>query len=156
MIKVINDVLTKEECEDMIIKINNSKLRLVETDDAKYHRHQEENDELAKLLFTRMGTSLGVNPNIRYSKYDPGMEFKKHTDKVNQDKHGRRSVMTVCIYLNDDFEGGETCFYDNDRITHVVVPKTGKACIFDHNLTHCGNKVINGNKYLLRTDLMTQ
>jgi hypothetical protein len=53
------------------------------------------------------------------------------------------------IYLNDNFKGGETRFND-----FVVAPKKGSALVFYHYLEHEGAEVIEGIKYVLRTDIM--
>ena len=53
------------------------------------------------------------------------------------------------IYLNEEFEGGETKF---DKFS--IIPKTGMALVFPHHLLHQGNSVVSGVKYVLRTDVM--
>ena len=53
------------------------------------------------------------------------------------------------IYLNDDFEGGETTF---EQFT--VQPKKGTALIFHHPIKHAGEQIRSGVKYALRTDVM--
>jgi hypothetical protein len=53
------------------------------------------------------------------------------------------------LLLNDGFEGGETSFEDA-----TIVPATGKALFFVHQLRHKGQPVIRGRKYVLRTDVM--
>ena len=53
------------------------------------------------------------------------------------------------IYLNDNFKGGETKFNDL-----VIAPKKGSALLFYHYLEHEGAEVIEGIKYVLRTDIM--
>jgi hypothetical protein len=53
------------------------------------------------------------------------------------------------IYLNDDFKGGATTFNDI-----VVRPKKGSALIFYPYLEHEGSEVLEGTKYVLRTDIM--
>ena len=57
--------------------------------------------------------------------------------------------MTFMVYLNDDFEGGETDFGD-----FLVTPKIGDALCFMHSSMHEGRAVSNGTKYVLRTDVM--
>ena len=57
-------------------------------------------------------------------------------------------VLTWTVYLNDDFEGGETEFlYQNKRIR----PKAGTGCVFPTGFlhTHRGNPPIGGTKYIL-------
>ena len=53
------------------------------------------------------------------------------------------------IYLNDNYVGGETTFNEIS-----ILPKQGKALIFQHDLEHEGSSVIQGIKYVLRTDIM--
>jgi prolyl 4-hydroxylase len=53
------------------------------------------------------------------------------------------------IYLNDNYDGGETTF---NRLT--IQPRQGTALIFLHDLEHEGSSVRRGIKYVLRTDIM--
>ncbi|STD12559.1 Uncharacterised protein [Chryseobacterium carnipullorum] len=54
------------------------------------------------------------------------------------------------VYLNDDFEGGETEFEN----LFTVAPKKGSAMVFYHPLRHEGKILISGKKYVLRTDVI--
>ena len=53
------------------------------------------------------------------------------------------------IYLNDDFEGGATRF-----MQAAVKPVKGTALVFAHPLSHQGDPVTAGRKYVVRTDVM--
>jgi prolyl 4-hydroxylase len=53
------------------------------------------------------------------------------------------------IYLNDDFEGGETRF---ERAT--IRPVKGMALVFEHSMLHEGAEVVRGRKYVMRTDVI--
>lgn len=99
---------------------------------------------------------VGCNPMFRIAKYQPGGQFEIHMDGVNEDDHENTSVLTLNIFLNDDFDGGETDFLHNKRLRCSVLPEVGKAALFDHGQYHRGNKVSNGEKYLLRTDIMVK
>jgi hypothetical protein len=57
--------------------------------------------------------------------------------------------MIFMIYLNDDFEGGETTFPE-----FLIRPEQGMALIFNHDVYHSGREVTRGTKYVLRTDVM--
>ena len=57
------------------------------------------------------------------------------------------------VYLNGDFEGGETTF-EISRDPVRVVPRTGMALVFYHRLLHEGAEVLTGRKYVLRSDVM--
>jgi len=62
------------------------------------------------------------------------------------------------IYLNAEFEGGETVFYEKNsrRKSHCVKPQTGMCIVFyqGNKLPHEGAKIIHGKKYIMRTDVM--
>lgn len=93
----------------------------------------------------------GVNDLFRVYRYSPGQEFKTHMDGTYEKSDTERSKITVLVYLNDAFEGGETEFVIPHR---VVSPTTGKLLLFTHKQLHKGNMVSDGLKYVLRTDLM--
>ena len=69
-----------------------------------------------------------------------------------------KSYLTCLIYLNDDFEGGETRFYLPSGCARGLVPKTGSIAIFPQgntaSLIHEGTKVTQGTKYVVRTDVL--
>ncbi|TAG02318.1 MAG: oxidoreductase, 2OG-Fe(II) oxygenase [Cytophagia bacterium] len=94
---------------------------------------------------------LGLNELFRFYRYKPKEEFKKHRDESYIRNENEMSFYTFMIYLNNDFKGGETTF-NNNKIT----PITGMALVFLHSLEHSGNPVIEGTKYVLRTDIMYQ
>jgi hypothetical protein len=62
------------------------------------------------------------------------------------------SLLTVLVYLNDDFEGGQTRFME--QLDEVVEPERGAAVLFQHKIRHEGCEVRRGKKYALRTDVM--
>ncbi len=94
-------------------------------------------------------TAIGLNELFRFYRYKPGEEFKKHRDQSYSRNSLEASYYTFMVYLNQDFEGGETTF--NER---VIRPLTGMALIFLHSLEHAGSPVRKGIKYVLRTDIM--
>lgn len=93
--------------------------------------------------------AIGLNELFRFYRYEPGQQFKKHRDQSYIRNSEEASYYTFMIYLNDGFQGGETTF---DAVT--VSPKKGSALIFNHFLEHEGTEVIEGVKYVLRTDVM--
>lgn len=94
---------------------------------------------------------FGLNEMFRFYKYEPGQKFSRHRDGSYQRNAEEFSILTLLIYLNEDFEGGETCFGDFD-----FKPETGTALVFNHRVLHQGNELIKGVKYVLRTDIMYQ
>ena len=85
--------------------------------------------------------------------YDPYPGDDDDLKKRMNNNSGPRRY-TILIYLNDDFEGGETEF---PNIGRKIVPEKGKAVLFvntDNNENiykesyHGGNPVKNGTKWV--------
>ena len=87
--------------------------------------------------------------------HDSEQRFAPHFDGYFSRPSGERNQLTFMVYLNEDFTGGETKFYDDDRgLRFAVRPERGTALIFVHLQLHEGAAVISGRKYVLRTDVM--
>jgi len=101
---------------------------------------------------------VGLNERLRFLRYDPGQKFVPHTDGQyrRQDGSGEKSFITVQLYLNEGFKGGETTFIDTNNAKHrVSFPiKTGMVLLFEHRIVHEGTAVKEGRKYLMRTNVM--
>ncbi|CAL2083356.1 2OG-Fe(II) oxygenase [Tenacibaculum sp. 190524A02b] len=94
--------------------------------------------------------AIGLNEMFRVYKYSKGQRFKMHIDGSYQRNFSESSLFSFLIYLNDNFEGGETEF----RKLHTITPQKGTALVFKHKLKHEGKEVTTGIKYVLRTDIM--
>ena len=93
--------------------------------------------------------AIGLNERFRYYRYTPGQKFASHRDGSFRRPNGEESKLTCILYLNDNFSGGETAVKDR-----VIEPKRGMALIFRHEFLHEGRPVLQGIKYVLRTDIM--
>jgi len=98
-------------------------------------------------------TMSGLNERFRFYRYHPGQSFRWHLDASFRRNAQERSWFSLIIYLNDDFEGGETEF-DLRQGFHRVNPEQGMVLVFEHPLRHQGAAVVRGVKYVLRTDVM--
>jgi hypothetical protein len=105
----------------------------------------------------------GFNERWRYYRYDPGERFALHYDGHFQRSEDEVSQLTFMIYLNEDFEGGQTNFYflpagawfvQSAEPSLGVKPERGAALVFIHRRLHEGAPVTAGRKYVLRTDVM--
>ena len=65
---------------------------------------------------------------------------------------GTCSDRTLVVYLNDDFDGGETGF---DQAGLRVRAATGEGVLFDHSLSHAGVIVRRSTEYILRASVAT-
>ena len=93
--------------------------------------------------------AVGINERMRFYRYRVGEQFDWHRDGYFERTNGQRSRLTFMVYLNDGFAGGET----SSGFARVV-PTKGTALFFIHELTHKGEPVVEGTKYVLRTDVM--
>lgn len=94
--------------------------------------------------------AVGLNERFRIYRYEPGQFFRWHLDGAFQRSFRERSLVTLMIYLNEGFRGGRTEF---DLIGDVE-PERGMALLFQHCALHQGARVVEGVKYVLRTDVM--
>jgi hypothetical protein len=121
-------------------------------------------ERVRPLVPARIGrrAARGCNPNIRLYKYGPGQRFGPHVDGAQTLADGSRTEFTLLLYLNDaGLEGGATVFYAThaplpDNVALRFAPQQGTCLLHAHGdrcLTHEGEAVRRGTKYLLRTDV---
>jgi len=111
-------------------------------------------------------TPVSLNPCFRVVRYSPGGFFFPHFDGGFQTSPTKTSLKTFMLYLNDsdEFKGGPTNFYNSqqqhyekprdENVIHRYYPKTGSCLVFNHCLTHDGGILLEGEKWLLRTEVM--
>jgi hypothetical protein len=93
----------------------------------------------------------GVHVPLRIYRYEPGQHFGPHQDQSYFGPAGEKSLLTLMVYLNEGFGGGETDFPEQNEI---IVPRTGTALLFQHMLLHAGRRVSSGTKLVLRSDVL--
>jgi predicted 2-oxoglutarate/Fe(II)-dependent dioxygenase YbiX len=100
---------------------------------------------------------VGLNERLRFLRYSPGDYFILHFDGCFRRQDEERSFITLQLYLNEGFDGGDTTFIDIDTDATIgVKPKTGNVFIFQHDIYHSGAEVTQGHKYAVRTEVMFQ
>merc|ERR1719265_1745237 len=119
--------------------------------------------------------ATGLNDSIRILRYTCGDYFKPHFDGNRTISPNEKSFLTVLIYLNSQeehqsraqeptgrgsdtltFNGGGTKFHPVRCAAPPtsVNPGAGDVLMFDHNLYHEGAELLDGVKYVIRTDVM--
>lgn len=93
----------------------------------------------------------GLNERFRFYRYKDGQQFRPHIDGAYVRSDDEKSLITLLIYLNEEFEGGTTYLIG---VNENIYPKTGMLLLFDHKILHAGMSVTAGTKYVLRTDVM--
>lgn len=165
----IDNFWTRHECDDFISKSEaiGYEPATIETEKGqKVIEHVRNNNRviykdatLADKIWTllkpfapkEIGNSkaIGLNELFRFYRYQAGQEFKRHRDQSYIRNDLEASYYTFMIYLNDNYEGGDTAFHNL-----TIRPRQGTALIFYHDLEHEGSSVRQGTKYVLRTDIM--
>lgn len=159
---IVPDFLAQEQCDAIIDKI--------ETRGFKRARQYEEgrqnketfitDNEVLDLLLERFknfvltdGTSkytiTNVSLPLEFFKYDTGDFIKRHSDAQRAGEGGKMSALTLVLYLNDDYKGGETFFND---LNYKTAPRAGHALFFKQELHHEALCIGYGTKYILRTN----
>ena len=215
IISEIENVLTNEECRDIIDNIshcnfqdmsneydpekerNNSRLLVLDNHLSK-HLWDKVKDVLECviqencIMLCPLGFDVlrgkwefcGLNKAIRVNKYssDRNEYFAPHKDAQYCPSGDERSIFSLVIYLNEGFQGGNTCFYlpkklkEQTRAMTVeeeikaegdledgfdlvnIIPMTGMAVFFSQNILHESTPLVQGEipecKFILKTDVM--
>ncbi len=167
---LLHDFLNHEECNALIKKtedIGFEKATIISDGDAVSAPEIRNNDRVVfdseKLTaqwwfrfesqlpeYVKEWNALALNERLRFYRYKQAQIFRFHRDTPFERK-GQRSKLSLIIYLNNDFEGGETDFRK-----FKVSPLKGAALVFPHQLLHEGAPVTSGVKYAVRTDIMCE
>jgi prolyl 4-hydroxylase len=165
----LHPIFSPEECQAFIERAENhgfEKAMVSSRQGAVVNLNVRNNDrvivddtELAEKIWQRVKSKLpvmqrgreirGLNERFRFYRYTEGQKFVWHRDGYFARSNGEESVLTFMIYLNDEYTGGETHFEWTS-----IRGKTGMGLVFSHDLLHEGGAVLNGVKYVIRTDVM--
>jgi hypothetical protein len=134
------------------------------------HLREEDYEGRIPLCFGHGGVwrPRSFNEVIKVMRYPDGGEFVEHRDGPWIPREDQASLFTVLIYLNQGFEGGRTVLFGDTavgvRTLHsnvrvpAVVPATGMALVFNHDLVHAGEPVkasaTTRYKWILRAELV--
>lgn len=117
---------------------------------------------------------VGVGPLFRVMKYTKGSLLYPHYDDSFYQSNIRRSLKTLVLVVRTAKIGGKTRFLIdeqeslsfnqrdfsdksieyNDSQVKYKLGKDGCALLFNHRLLHDGEKVYDGEKIIIRTDIM--
>lgn len=164
----IQHFLTDSECISYINLINNTTNICPFTNSGIFKNNKFTDSNISNSLYKRLCDFISVdrllkiniignNDLIMTGQYEPEQEFSLHTDTgLYYDKINKlKSTYTLLIYLNDDFEGGETTFYDQSfNEQFKITPQKGMALIFNIDNWHRGCKIKKGNKLWIGCELI--
>ena len=175
---VLDNVLTEDECKALIeeteekgyeaalLNVGNGR-QVLDTTNRNSKRCIVDSEDKAGWLWDKIKDFIpdtwnsypvvGLNERLRFLKYEGGEYFKAHMDGTYVRPDGsERSYITIQLYLNEGFEGGNTTFLSNhsELEDRGVVPKPGRILVFQHDILHEGSLLVKGTKYTMRTDIM--
>ncbi|MEV7590246.1 2OG-Fe(II) oxygenase [Streptomyces sp. NPDC089922] len=116
-----------------------------------------------------------VNPRMRFITYERGGFLVPHYDSPYFAPDGRRTLLTVVVYLSCDAVGGETRFIADQQndlpfvqrdfsdwsrlaepedVVSTHRPEPGDVLLFWHRTLHDSAPILQGAKTILRTDVL--
>lgn len=189
-LKILDNVLTLQECQGLISYIETKEFKQATLNNGTINLEKRnclrliiDDAEVTQILFERLKYYLPREAVIRHQKMDirelnERLRFLKYNNRENHQmsnhkdgiyvrddgiKKGDMSAHTVILYLNSDFEGGETVLLKGNKQKgleeYKVKPKIGRALIFQHSMLHRGESLDKNieeeeYKYAIRTDVM--
>lgn len=107
---------------------------------------------LCRRIAAASGTRVAQGEPLQVLRYRPGQQYRSHLDAVPA--KGNRRILTMIVYLNDGYEGGETRFVKTGL---TVRGRTGDGLLFRNTLPdgradpmseHAGLPVTSGAKLI--------
>jgi len=84
-------------------------------------------------------------------RYSQGEFFGLHTDAPYVAPDGALSKLSFILYLNADYQGGETFFPEPGL---AVSPEVGKILLFPPGIAHMSKPIVQGAKYIVRSEVL--
>lgn len=152
---IIHGLIRPETCA-AIIQGGLPAMGKVPTPTSSYNRVIFSDTHIRDELFATVqpylpATDMIMGEELRCNRYDDGDFIDIHTDGLNLSSRWQ-DPLTVNVYLNDGFTGGETVFYDDARHEVLrVAPAVGTVVLFHPGIYHSGAPVSGGvPKYSMR------
>jgi prolyl 4-hydroxylase len=171
--EIMENFLTPEEC-DAIIKHSKDKLLDSEVVSGKDHKIRnskqvwiEKENLLVKKIYDKLSAKFNIPienaENLQVVNYKPNQYYNEHHDACCDNnnscrdfvKRGGQRILTILIYLNNEFTDGETYF---KNLNLKIKPPKGSAIIFRplaegtnkcHPLAlHAGLPITTGEKWI--------
>lgn len=84
-------------------------------------------------------------------RYSVGEHLGLHTDAPFLGEDGALTKLSLVLYLNDDYIGGETVF---PELALEVKPEVGKILLFPPDHRHLSKPIEQGAKYIIRSEVL--
>jgi prolyl 4-hydroxylase len=107
---------------------------------------------LCRRLAEASDTHVKQGEPLQVLRYRPGQQYRPHFDAIGDSDNQR--VLTFLVYLNDDYEGGETEFLSTGlkvkgrKGDGLLFRNADSSGVLDPRAQHAGLPVLAGEKYL--------
>jgi predicted 2-oxoglutarate/Fe(II)-dependent dioxygenase YbiX len=158
MILILPEFLHESDCVRMRNTLESAVYDIVGDGEHSHSRYDFKSPELSARIQHKLSSHLPrwIPEGWYASRYTEGEKLGVHADGKNS-LYGDESVLTLLIYLNDDFEEGETIFVDREgRELDRVTPQTGKCVLLSQSLLHKAISPRGGSKLIIRSDVMSR
>ena len=168
--------LTPEKCQDIIDRagddfedatIGTDSLADTRLDDKtrKTNIHWNNDQDLFDMAFHYMqsankksGWNLQVDAaeSFQIGQYPTGGHYNWHVDGLgldpinapeNKSMHGKVRKISMVVWLNEDFKGGDFQFHKSHLKSNVIKPKQGSIIMFPSWVMHRVTPVTQGTRY---------
>lgn len=158
-VKIFNNFVDNADCQSIIEKIEHlyNEKKLKQTPDGRLSISDLEDDLLQNLVqkyhnkkIQQLDDSFVKYNSYIVTKYKTGIAMGIHTDSNEGEE------MSVLMYLNDNYDGGEFTYIDENGLEHSIKPKTGDMIYCPSWYSHGVNKVTSGTRYFFTINLLKQ
>jgi predicted 2-oxoglutarate/Fe(II)-dependent dioxygenase YbiX len=152
MFEICDDILTKDE-----ITFLENECKSFIANDIPFEINGKKNYYFRKFIdesyiFSFYNTILNKFENKKHIKYvmrDTWINKINPESNQNDEYHNDVSDLTILIFLNEEFTGGEFEYIDNEKQIIKIKPQKNKAIIMDTTLYHRVLPVLSGERYTL-------
>jgi hypothetical protein len=156
-IKIFNNYISKEECENIIGLINSTET----SNNRPLQSGASGNLSLSLLYYDSLTYSERYIPGIQdLLEKEYGVKLKPRNSRFAQWVHNGSTMISIddmgskdsnhiagWVYLNDDYSGGELSFINQDM---SIKPKMGDLVLFPGNIHYWYNiEAANGSRYIM-------
>ena len=134
---VVDDYLENKICDQYIHHYNVNVADSYEYNDTRPLPLPQDGYGIIERICKDFGIQSTLD-NLEIVKREKGSLMENHYDEGD--------ALAFILYLNDDFQGGETVF-ENDT---VIKPKTGRLLVFSNSVfLHKVNEIKEGTRYVI-------
>ena len=106
-------------------------------------------EESREPLGAFFGVELGSREGPGFLRYSEGGFYKPHRDRAETTAwpDAARRLLTIVLFLNDQFTGGELRLLPDGVEPILIRPRTGTLVAFDAGVVHEVVPVVDGRRY---------